>query len=969
MIHDKYVGRNILITGVTGFLGKIILEKILRSLPDVGDIYLLIRTKKDAGPAKRLQGLIKSRIFNRLRSERPDFEEWAVNKLHVLPGDVSRDKLGMSDEDIALIQQRVHIFIHSAATVNFTERLPDAINLNVLGSLRLFDIAKSSANCECFAHISTAYVNCNKSGTVEEILYPLDFDPASTLQNLLEMDPGKMEEEEQKIIGGYPNTYAFTKSLTEHLLAQRRGSMPLLFFRPTIIGACYKEPTPGWIDTVSAASALYVTTGMGIMKFMLAHRPSRIGDQVPADIVTNSLLCATADVSMENRLNIIQVGTSRDKPITWRKVKKTILPYLLRRPPKKTFSKPSFMFVQSDAVYNAMYFFQYRVPIAGYNLYARFLGTDKQLKEAQLWGGFEKRVRKMVGNFSYFVNNEWIFDTTNTYIVWNKMSSEEQQEFPFDIAAMDWEEYLLAFCYGMRLNILRETDAIYPLEDRNCPMYLRRDLGADFMWAYSGSDGANDIYKISPPSEMIPAILNSDAVQEAIYKEAEVEGMPVEDVEYRAKDILDVMAGSVNLGLMRTQGYFFRKFYRHMYQGIFVDEVGIKKVVAAAKRGPIILIPTHRSYIDFLLTSFVFYDHDLPIPRIAAGDDFLNMAIVSWIFRNSGAFFMRRSNGKDELYRQIFNEYVKGVITNGHPLEFFIEGTRSRVGKSMPPKLGLLSNIVHATLEDLPELEHVSICPITISYERIIEEQSHAHELAGQPKEKPTTTALIKAAVGKLIHQNYGRINIQFAAPIEINEFVSQFSAQETGKFDPKEDPDDLWRATSSLGHSVIESFHNEMVMMSTQILAAVIMVHRNGISCDRLAEQFGWLREQLVKRGRRVDPIEGSNEDIVQHCRPLLRGLYTEKRNIVEVEIVRGQTNIHMMQLAMYRNGILHALQREGIAALALSSFGKTIFTDGIRMTDFIEAHNFLSDLLVDEFVDRNRNEVSIIIHFWHLN
>merc|ERR1712137_1232348 len=145
---------------------------------------------------------------------------------------------------------------------------------------------------------------------------------------------------------------------------------------------------------------------------------------------------------------------------------------------------------------------------------------------------------------------------------------------------------------------------------------------------------------------------------------------------------------------------------------------------------------------------------------------------------------------------------------------------------------------------------------------------------------------------------------------------------------------------------------------MPTQILAAVIMVHRNGISRDRLAERFGWLRDQLVKRGRRVDPIEGSNEEIVQHCRPLMRGLFTEKRNIVELEIVRGQKNIHVMQLAMYRNGILHALQREGIAVLTLHSFGSCIYSDGVRMDDFINSHKFLSDLLVDEFVDRNRHQ-----------
>jgi len=373
MIVEKLSGRNFFITGVTGFLGKIILEKLLRSIPDIGTIYLLIRPKKDISSSERLSRLIKSRVFNRLRGERKDFEEYAIQHLRVIGGDVAIDKLGMSDEDIEVVKQNVNIIIHSAATINFTERLVEAVKLNVLGSLRLLSLAKQCKRMEAFTHISTAYVNCNKKGTIEEILYPLDFDPNEMLKTLLDLDPLEMDKKEQQLISGYPNTYTFTKSLTEHLLAERREHVPLLIFRPSIIGASYKEPSPGWLDTVSAASALYVTAGMGIMKFMLAHRPDRIGDQVPADIVSNALIVATADIASQfNRMNVIHVGTSKNKPLTWRFVKKIILPYLLKRPPKRTFSKPSFFFVTSDAIYNSLYFFQYRVPISAFNLYRDF---------------------------------------------------------------------------------------------------------------------------------------------------------------------------------------------------------------------------------------------------------------------------------------------------------------------------------------------------------------------------------------------------------------------------------------------------------------------------------------------------------------------------------------------------------------------------------------------------------------------
>lgn len=277
---EKLSGANFFVTGVTGFLAKIIVEKLLFSVPNVGKIYLLIRTKKNQSPADRLHKLMTSRVFNRLRSERKDAAEFIFQHLVVVSGDITMERLGMSDADIAMVQEDVNIFIHSAATINFNEPLADAVNQNVLGTLRLFAIAQHCKRLLAFTHISTAYVNCIKKGLVEEVVYPLDFDPQQMLDTLLEKSPEEIDKLTPQLLGEYPNSYTFTKSLTEHLLIQRRGNIPLLLFRPTIIGASYKEPSPGWIDTISAASALYVTAGVGVMKFMLAHRPDRIGDQV-----------------------------------------------------------------------------------------------------------------------------------------------------------------------------------------------------------------------------------------------------------------------------------------------------------------------------------------------------------------------------------------------------------------------------------------------------------------------------------------------------------------------------------------------------------------------------------------------------------------------------------------------------------------------------------------------------------------
>ena len=139
--------------------------------------------------------------------------------------------------------------------------------------------------------------------------------------------------------------------------------------------------------------------------------------------------------------------------------------------------------------------------------------------------------------------------------------------------------------------------------------------------------------------------MQSVKVQQTIHRLASEEQVAIDQVEARARDILQDMGGSISTAVVRFEAYLFRKVYRHLYNGVLIDEVGIRKLTEASRNGPVILLPTHRSYMDFLLTSYVCFYHKLPLPLIAAGDDFLSMMFVRWIFRNSEAFFIRRSFG------------------------------------------------------------------------------------------------------------------------------------------------------------------------------------------------------------------------------------------------------------------------------------------------------------------------------------
>lgn len=183
-------GRTILLTGATGFLGKIILEKILRSAPDVERIYVLVRPRKGSTADERMQAeIIQSEVFNRLKGEIgiPAFHDLIRSKLKALPGELTLAEIGLTPELLQELYPTLNMVIHSAAIVDFNERLDRAVELNVLGSLRLLEIAKRCKNMEGFVHVSTAYVNSNRRGWIEEKLYPLGYDPDELLIKIREM--------------------------------------------------------------------------------------------------------------------------------------------------------------------------------------------------------------------------------------------------------------------------------------------------------------------------------------------------------------------------------------------------------------------------------------------------------------------------------------------------------------------------------------------------------------------------------------------------------------------------------------------------------------------------------------------------------------------------------------------------------------------------------------------------------------
>ena len=232
----------------------------------------------------------------------------------------------MSPEDREMITNDCQIIFNIAASVDFNSRLDQAIDINIDGALRMQQLAKDCKQIECFTHMSTWYVNSEKRGFIEEKIYDVNFDVEQRINYLKTLSVKEIEKQTPEIIGEFPNTYTYTKSMGERLLKKYRGDLPMFIIRPSIVGCSYREPFPGWVDNISAAGAMVFFIGLGIIRDGIGDY-YKIGDLIPCDYVWNATLIGTVLAANENQLTVHNCGSSSINQITWGFFSSTIEQY------------------------------------------------------------------------------------------------------------------------------------------------------------------------------------------------------------------------------------------------------------------------------------------------------------------------------------------------------------------------------------------------------------------------------------------------------------------------------------------------------------------------------------------------------------------------------------------------------------------------------------------------------------------
>lgn len=240
-----------------------------------------------------------------------------------------------------------------------------------------------------------------------------------------------------------------------------------------------------------------------------------------------------------------------------------------------------------------------------------------------------------------------------------------------------------------------------------------------------------------------------------------------------ASQMLEELQARPNSDVLKGMGVVLRWGFNKIYRGIEYDQSDVDRLRQASRDGALILLPSHKSHIDYLVLSYFFYERNLMLPVIAAGDN-LNFQPIGPIFRRCGAFFIRRSFKGDRLYAAVVDAYVRRLIRDGFPIELFLEGGRSRTGKLLEPKLGLLNMIVDAAL-GVP-LQKVHFVPVSIGYERVIEADSYQRELSGAEKKKEEASDLLSAS--EVLRHRYGRINLQFGTIMTLSDIENELGIE-----------------------------------------------------------------------------------------------------------------------------------------------------------------------------------------------
>jgi len=488
------------------------------------------------------------------------------------------------------------------------------------------------------------------------------------------------------------------------------------------------------------------------------------------------------------------------------------------------------------------------------------------------------------------------------------------------------------------------------LEDNSAPEILRRKLSrilrVHFRQRRIASLGPDQSHR----RMLIDHVLADTRVREAISADAENSSKSHARIAEQARRYAYEIAADVSYPTVRILHRLLTRLWNELYDGVQTD--GVERLEAVADGREIVYVPCHRSHIDYLLLSYILYMHGFSLPHIAAGIN-LNLPFVGGLLRRGGAFFLRRTFAGNVLYATVFSAYLQEILQRGHALEYFIEGGRSRTGRLLPPKAGMLSMTCQAYLRD--RRTPVVFVPIYIGYERLLEGRAFISELAGGKKQKESLFALFKSL--RTLREDYGTVYVNFGEPIELDSLLNQHQPDWRSTDSTEERPTWLNPIVSDLGNTIMQRINSAASVTPISLMATALLASPRGqLGQDELLGQIA-VYHQLLKRMSAGSAVMVPDIDPQSAVRQGIRLDFIDVHNDQIGSLIAlkaGQT----APVTYFRNNIQHLLAMPALIACCFNNARTRTITAIYRQVfqayPFLQAEFYIGDELSETTIDQ---------------
>jgi glycerol-3-phosphate O-acyltransferase len=446
-------------------------------------------------------------------------------------------------------------------------------------------------------------------------------------------------------------------------------------------------------------------------------------------------------------------------------------------------------------------------------------------------------------------------------------------------------------------------------------------------------------------------VLLSPGVRRAIDIEAGDDPKKREAAARKVQDYVHEIAADISFPTIRIMVRVLRRLWHQIYDGIELSH--IERLHDVAKEKVIVYAPCHRSHFDYLLLSYICYEQGLQLPHIAAGIN-LNMPVVGPILRRGGAFFLRRSFKGNRLYATVFDAYLNQILSRGYSIEYFVEGGRSRTGRLLTPKGGMLAMTVNSYVQN--RKRPVVFVPVYFGYEKLIEGDSFINELGGAEKKKESLLGLIRSI--KSLRENFGRVYVNIGEPLELESLLDRMQPDWREKAESNGDrPAWMNEVIDELGRNIMSGINSAAAVTPISLLAYVLLATpRQKIGAEELRSQLQ-LSLDLLNRYRYSDSMTVPDWD------PQAIIAHGEKLKVISRTSHPMGEVIHMTEhtavlMTYFRNNILHLLAVPASVACCFIHGRELALTELRRLVSLI--YPFMQKELCLKWRDDEMNAVT---------